>query len=263
VSLSVKLLWYGTVTGAGTADAVVAVDGVAVDDGVGAGRGGPVEVIEAGTGADGVVAGTGAFLALSVLLVVSIGVVTGAVLALSSVLLVASIGVVTSAVLALSVLLIVSIGVVARVSNTAPVLALAFVLLVVSIGVVAGVKCAIDGWEDTIALGTVSAFTEDDGVAAEMVAWGKGCGTASSCFGSAAAAGDFDWTIDGVSVGPAAAIFKDAALVVAVTVSIIPELTPTNGTEGDGAVEGTTAGVGLTDSGRATLVCFVDCNEEA
>jgi hypothetical protein len=66
-----------------------------------------------------------------------------------------------------------------------------------------------------------------------------------------------------VGLPPLAAAFKDAALVVAVTVSNVPELTPTptNGTENDGAVEGTTTGVGLTASGRAALVCFVDCKE--
>jgi hypothetical protein len=77
-------------------------------------------------------------------------------------------------------------------------------------------------------------------------------------------------------MGPApalAAAFKDATLVVAVTVSTVPvpaltpepELTPTpaNGTEDDGAVEGTTVGVGLTASGGVTLGCLVDCKEVA
>jgi hypothetical protein len=49
---------------------------------------------------------------------------------------------------------------------------------------------------------------------------------------------------------------------VAIAVFIGTDLTPTDGTEDDGAVEGTTAGVGFTDSGRVTLVCFVDCNAE-
>jgi hypothetical protein len=38
----------------------------------------------------------------------------------------------------------------------------------------------------------------------------------------------------------------------------VPELTPTDGTEDDGAAEGTIAGAGLTDSGRVTLVCLID-----
>jgi hypothetical protein len=52
-----------------------------------------------------------------------------------------------------------------------------------------------------------------------------------------------------------------SALVVVVVAVVI--IGSTNGTDDDGVVEGTTAGVGLTASGRVTLVCFVDCTAAA
>jgi hypothetical protein len=190
---------------------------VAVDVGAGAGTGGcgPVEAVEVRIGADGTFAGIGAvvsILALSVVLVISMDVVvgafsTGAVLALSFALLIVSIGVTagalrTGAVMALSsALLVVSIGVVVVViivvaggfsTGAVSILALSSVLLVVSIGVVAGVKCAIDGWEENIALGTANAFAKENGAAAEVVASAKGCAcSCACCVGSVAANGGF------------------------------------------------------------------------
>lgn len=99
---------------------------------------------------------TGEVLALSVVLVDSIGAFAGVFS--------------TGALLASSVLLVVSIGVVADAFNTGAVsivLALASVLFVSMDVVCAGVNCTIDGLEDTIALGTV--FAKENGVAAEVV----------------------------------------------------------------------------------------------
>jgi hypothetical protein len=119
---------------------------------------------------------------------------------------------------------------------------------------------SMDGWEDNAALGTAA----ENGFAAELVAYGCGCCFCCCGFGSVAAdaAGGLECTKGGVGPATAAAVvvFKDvtlSALVVVVAGTVTAPFT--NGTEDDGTVEGTTAGVGLQDSVRVALASFLEC----